>query len=215
MTVSELRAEGLSVDGGDRRVVDALDLQVRGGELLGLSGPTASGKTTLVYALAGLTAPAAGRLLVDGRPAVPWREISTAIVFQNLCLVAMLSAEETVALPLQAAGVPARETRARAGDALERLGLADHVGQLVATLSGGQRQRVAVARALAAQPDLLLADEPTSALDETLRDVVLAELVAQARRGAIVIVASGDTAVTAACDRVIELAPATRPREPA
>jgi ABC-type lipoprotein export system ATPase subunit len=208
MSIETLGAESIAVRGGGSVILEQLDLEARSGEALALGGPSASGKTTLLYALGGLAPLAGGRLLVDGRPSVPWREISTGIVFQNLCLVPMLSAEETVAIPMQARGLPRAEIARRATEALERLGLADHVGQLVGTLSGGQRQRVAVARALAAQPDLLLADEPTSALDEHWRDVVLSELVAQARRGAIVIVASGDAAVTGACDRVIELAPA-------
>jgi putative ABC transport system ATP-binding protein len=99
----------------------------------------------------------------------------------------------------------------RAADALGRLGLGDHVSQLVGTLSGGQRQRVAVARCLAAEPDLILADEPTSALDERWRTVVLAELRVQARRGAVVIIASGDAEVLSSCDRVIALTPAGAP----
>ena len=209
MSIETIRAQDLAVRGGDAVILDGFELEAHAGEVLGLSGPSASGKTTLLYALGGLAPLAAGQLLVDGRPTVPWREVSTAIVFQNLCLVPMLSAEETVALPLQSSGTPRAEIARRASAALTRLGLADHVTQLVGTLSGGQRQRVAVARALAAEPDLLLADEPTSALDEQLRDIVLSELVAQARRGSIVILASGDAEVTAACDRVIALEPAT------
>jgi ABC-type lipoprotein export system ATPase subunit len=205
MSIDALHAEAIAVRGGDAMILENLDLDARAGEVLGLSGPSASGKTSLLYALGGLAPLAAGRLLLDDRPAVPWRDADTAIVFQNLCLVPMLSAEETVAIPMQAAGGPRADTAQRATDALGRLGLADHVSQLVGTLSGGQRQRVAVARCLAAEPDLILADEPTSALDEHWRDVVLSELVASARRGAVVVIASGDAAVLSVCDRVIAL----------
>lgn len=206
MSVHELRGEGLAVRGGDEVILSGLDVLVPGGESLAIRGPSASGKTSLLYALAGLAPLAGGRLQIDGRPAVPWRDARAGIVLQNLCLVPMLSAAETVALPLQAAGGAGRaEVGARALAALERLGLADHAAQLVGTLSGGQRQRVAVARALASEPDLILADEPTSALDEHWRAVVLAELRAHAERDAVVILASGDADVADACDRVLEL----------
>jgi putative ABC transport system ATP-binding protein len=209
MSIAELRGEDLALVGGSTTILGGLDVHAVAGEVLAITGPSASGKTSLLYALGGLTPLAAGRLLADGDVTIPWRDLSTAIVLQNLCLVSTLTAQETVGLPLQAAGVPRSDVARRAAGALERLGLGDHLTQLVGTLSGGQRQRVAVARALAAEADLLLADEPTSALDEHWRAVVLDELVAQARRGAIVIVASGDPEVLAACDRVVDLALAT------
>jgi putative ABC transport system ATP-binding protein len=205
VSVGELRGERLEIRGGEETILQDLELHATAGEIVAIHGPSASGKTSLLYALGGLTPVAAGRLLLDGRVAVPWREVPTGIVLQNLCLVPMLSAEETVALPLQSAGVRRDEVARRATSTLERLGLADHLAQLVGTLSGGQRQRVAVARALAGDPDLILADEPTSALDEHWRTRVLDELRAQARRGAVVIIASGDAEVSAACDRVITL----------
>jgi putative ABC transport system ATP-binding protein len=206
MSIAELRGEQLEVRGGDEVILFGLDVVARAGRSLAIRGPSASGKTSLLYALGGLAPLAGGRLEIDGRPAVPWRDARTGIVMQNLCLVPMLSAAETVALPLQSEGAASRaEIIARALGALERLGLADHASQLVGTLSGGQRQRVAVARALASDPDLILADEPTSALDEHWRAVVLSELRAQAQRGAIVIIASGDESVAANCDEVLWL----------
>ena len=210
MSVHELRGERLEVRGSEEAILSGLDVVAHAGELLAIHGPSASGKTSLLYALGGLAPLALGRVLIDGRPAVPWRDARTGIILQNLCLVPMLSAGETVALPLQTAGgaVSRTEITERADAALARLGLADHVSQLVGTLSGGLRQRVAVARALAGEPDLILADEPTSALDEHWRAVVLAELRAHAERGAIVILGTGDAELAAGCDRVVELEPA-------
>jgi putative ABC transport system ATP-binding protein len=205
MSVEEIRGEGLDVLGGEAVILRGLNVHVRAGEILGITGASASGKTSLLYALAGLAPLAGGRLLINGRPAVAWRDAATAIVLQNLCLVPMLSAEETVALPLQSGEVSRSDVARRAAAALERLGLADHAAQLVGTLSGGQRQRVAIARALATDPDLILADEPASALDERWRDVVMDQLVTHARNGAVVIVASGDAEVTSVCDRVLSL----------
>ncbi|HTX11926.1 MAG TPA: ATP-binding cassette domain-containing protein [Solirubrobacteraceae bacterium] len=205
MSVGELKAEGLSIRDDATVFVKNLDLQVRAGQMLGVGGPSGSGKTTLLYAIGGLLPAAGGRMLLDGSPVVLWRDASVGIVFQNLCLVPLLSAQETVALPLQAKGISKREVAERSAAALTVLGLGEHTAQLVGELSGGQRQRVAVARALATQPDVILADEPTSALDPHWRQVVLELLIAEARRGAVVVVASSDSEVTSVCDALITL----------
>jgi putative ABC transport system ATP-binding protein len=206
LSVGELKAEALSIRDEATVFVENLDLQVRAGQMLGVGGPSGSGKTTLLYAIGGLLPAAAGRMLVDGSPVVLWRDVSVGIVFQNLCLVPLLSAQETVALPLQAKGISRREVAERSAAGLTVLGLGEHTAQLVGELSGGQRQRVAVARTLATQPDVILADEPTSALDPHWRQVVLELLIAEARRGAVVVVASSDSEVTSVCDALITLA---------
>ncbi|HLY48809.1 MAG TPA: ATP-binding cassette domain-containing protein [Solirubrobacteraceae bacterium] len=152
--------------------------------------------------IGGLVPAARGRLLADGHALALWREASIGLIFQNLCLVPFLSAQETVALPLQANGVSRAEVAERSAAALRDVGLGDHMAQLVGDLSGGQRQRVAVARALAHRPDVILADEPTAALDPHWRGVVLELLRTAARRGAIVVISSSDEEVVAACDEV-------------
>lgn len=205
MSVEEMRAEGITLLGGETVVVRDLDLHARAGQVIGVTGPSGSGKTTVLYALGGLIPTAGGRLLVDGRSVVPWRDGSVGLILQNLCLVPLLSAHETVALPLQASGTPRTEVAHRSLAALEALGLADHTAQLVGDLSGGQRQRVAVARALASRNDVVLADEPTSALDPHWRGVVLDLLMKEANRGAIVVVASSDAEVTSICDEIVSL----------
>jgi putative ABC transport system ATP-binding protein len=206
MSVGEITAEALSIRGDATVLVEDLNLRARAGEMLGVTGPSGSGKTTLLYAIGGLVPAAGGQMLVDGRPLVLWRDVSLGLVFQNLCLVPLLSAQETVALPLQAQGVSRAEVAERSVAALSTLGLGEHTAQLVSELSGGQRQRVAVARALATRPDVILADEPTSALDPHWRQVVLDLLIAEARRGALVVVASNDSEVTGVCDALITLA---------
>jgi putative ABC transport system ATP-binding protein len=205
MSVEELRAEGITLLGGETVVVRDLDLHARAGHVMGVTGPSGSGKTTVLYALCGLIPAAGGRLLVDGRSAVPWRDASVGLILQNLCLVPLLTAQETVALPLQASGTSRIEVAERSLAALDAIGLADHAAQLVGDLSGGQRQRVAVARALASHHDVVLADEPTSALDEHWRGVVLDLLVREATRGAVVVVASSDAEVTSICDEIVTL----------
>lgn len=215
MSVTEMTAEGLTVvagessrardSGGGSVLVRGLDLRARAGQVIGVAGPSGSGKTTVLYTLGGLIPAAGGRLLLDGCPVVLWRDASAGLIFQNLCLVPLLSAGETVALPLQSKRMPKALVAERSSSALARLGLADHVAQLVGELSGGQRQRVAIARALAGEPDVILADEPTSALDPHWRRVVLDLLVAEAKRGAVVVIASNDAQVTAVCDHVVRL----------
>jgi putative ABC transport system ATP-binding protein len=205
VSVTEMRAEDLTLVGGETVLVRALDLRARAGRLTGVTGASGSGKTTLLYALGGLIAPANGRLLLDGHPAVPWRDATVGLIFQNLCLVSLLSAQETVALPLQARGLPREEIERRTAAALEAVGLSEHAPQLVGDLSGGQRQRVAVARVVALEPQVILADEPTAALDERWRRVVLELLRGEARRGAVVVIASSDAEVITTCDERITL----------
>ena len=126
-------------------------------------------------------------------------------MLQGHGLLPVLTAAENVELPLQIRGNPARDTVARAHDALERAGLPDHDDRLVEELSGGQQQRVSVARALVLTPSILLADEPTSELDAVTRDLVLAALRAEADRGAVVVVATHDDEVAEQCDAVLHL----------
>jgi putative ABC transport system ATP-binding protein len=205
VSVGTVSARGLSVAEGEQTLIRDLDLRARAGNVLAITGPSGSGKTTLLYAICGLIAPTAGELLVDGRPLVLWRDASAAIIFQNLGLVPVLSAQETVALPLQLRDLTKLEVAERSMSALATLGLAGHAAQLVGDLSGGQRQRVAVARALAWRPDVVLADEPTAALDAHWRQIVLDLLLAEAARGSIVIVASSDPEVTAISDEIVTL----------
>jgi putative ABC transport system ATP-binding protein len=173
-----------------------------------VTGSSGAGKTTLLSVLAGLIDPTSGSVRFAGeavgRPTTGPRR-GTALVLQGHGLVPVLTAEENVLVALRALGMPAAETPARALIALDRVGVGDVADRLVAELSGGQAQRVSVARALAVGADLLLADEPTSELDEANRDVVVAELRAEAERGAAVVIATHDPEVAAACDAELHL----------
>lgn len=102
MSVTELRAEGLTVADRGAVVVRNLDLDARRGQLIGLTGPSDSGKSTVLHALGGLLPAVGGRLTVDGRGLTPWRDVLIGLILQNLGLVPFLSAAETVAVPLQA-----------------------------------------------------------------------------------------------------------------
>lgn len=205
----QLRAEGLTIRGESSVLVQDLSLTPEPGCMLALTGPSGSGKSSLLHVLAGLAVPATGRVLLGGSPATPWRDPRVALVLQNLLLVPVLTAYETVTVPLLTRGIAPAEISARARSTLTTLGLGDHLAQLVGDLSGGQRQRVAVARALAARPAVLLADEPASALDPQWRAVVFDQLSAEASRGASVILATSDPDALARCDQVLMLGAAS------
>lgn len=187
-----------------RVLLDDIDLDFHPGELTALSGPSGSGKTTLLSIAGGLVEATQGTATLGGRPM--WQGTGdprpeVAFVLQVYGLVPILSARENVSIALRARGVPPEEADERAEAALARFHIADLGDRQVEELSGGQMQRVACARGFVVGADVLLADEPTSELDEGNRSVVLAELRAEAERGAVVVVATHDPAVVAACDR--------------
>jgi putative ABC transport system ATP-binding protein len=201
---------------GDAQVhaLQGVTLEVAAGELLVVRGPSGSGKTTLLNVLGGLDAPTSGRVWLGEREltAVPADEVLAArrdeigYVFQSFGLVPVLSAAENVEVPLRLRRVPAGERAERVADALERVGLSGHADQRPYELSGGQQQRVGIARALVAEPRVLLADEPTGQLDSaTGRRVMdlLRELVHTA--GTAAVVTTHDPELVARADRVVDL----------
>jgi len=202
-----LEASGLRVHRGGRTLFSDISLAVSPGERIAVTGPSGSGKTSLLSVLAGLAAPDAGIVLRASAPVsagrLPGR---TAAVLQGFGLVSLLTAAENVEIGLRAAGIPARSAMDAAAQALAGLGLGDHADHLVQELSGGQQQRVAVARALASEPELLIADEPTAEQDAVARELVLARMFAVATAGGAIVLATHDPEVAARCDRVISLA---------
>lgn len=201
--------------GGGRTAVQALEdvsFTVDRSEYVSLIGPSGSGKTTLVHLLAGLDTPTAGTVEFDGRDVAALADRARTrlrlerigLVFQRFHLLSSLSARSNVALPLLERGVDKRTRRQRATTLLERVGLGDRVDHRPAELSGGEQQRVAVARALANDPDLLLADEPTGELDTETGQRIL-DLFADLADDHAVVVASHDDRVSAAADRVLRL----------
>jgi putative ABC transport system ATP-binding protein len=176
--------------------LDDVTLRVEPGQLVALLGPSGSGKTTLLTILAGLIAPDRGRVDAQGR---------VAFVLQGYGLVSLLSAIENVEVALRAIGRAGRDATDLATVALDRVGLSPYAEHLVDELSGGQQQRTAVARALALEPDILLADEPTAEQDPQSRELVLDQLLGVASTGAAVVIATHDPEVAVRCDHVVEL----------
>jgi ABC-type lipoprotein export system ATPase subunit len=194
--------------------VSAVDLEIAPGRLHVLSGPSGCGKTTLIHLIAGLDRADAGTITLLGtdlgacaRTALAeLRRRHVAIVPQATALVPFLDARENVELALIARGATARDARERAREALALVGLEEVAHHPAGRLSSGQRQRAAVARAVAARPDLLLADEPTANLDERSA-VLVADLLAETARahGTAVLCATHDHSVEHRADLVTHL----------
>jgi thiamine transport system ATP-binding protein len=160
---------GVGIDG--RRILDDVTLDVADGERLALLGPSGSGKSTALRVIAGLQAPSAGRVLLDGRDVtrVPAHLRGVGLVFQDAALFPHRDVAGNVGFGPRVAGLTDDERRTRVSEALELVGLAGTERRDVTTLSGGEAQRVALARALAPRPEVLLLDEPLGALDGPLR----------------------------------------------
>jgi putative ABC transport system ATP-binding protein len=202
-----LEGRGLRFELGGRVILDDVDLDVGPGECLAVVGPSGSGKTSLLALLAGLAAPDAGSVTVDGRPVEQVSHADLAVVLQGYGLVSLFTAAENVEAALRAAGRDPREVGEEAAAALESLGLGGHEEQLIEELSGGQQQRVAVARALALRPQLLIADEPTAEQDKASRQLVLDRLFDVRHRDGSLVLATHDPEVAERCDLILELHP--------
>jgi putative ABC transport system ATP-binding protein len=217
-TRTVLRAQGLTrVFGTGAGEVHALTdavLGVAAGELLVVRGPSGSGKTTLLNLLGGLDRPTSGsvwlgdaELTAMGEKAVlTARRDRIGYVFQSFGLVPVLSAAENVEVPLRLRRTPPAERAERVAAALAAVGLEGHAKQRPYELSGGQQQRVGIARALVADPEVLLADEPTGQLDSATAAVVM-DLLREVThaRGVAAVVSTHDPELMARADRVVEL----------
>ena len=204
--MSRFVIEGVTVRNLDGELVSDLSLTLSGGEVLAVTGASGSGKSSLIHVLAGLAPAYSGRVLFNERPVAPNDGAALGLVLQHHHLPGMLTAHEVVGLPLQARGRERSEVAERSERMLAALGLGDQAHQSISELSGGQRQRVAVARALAGDPELILADEPVAGLDQASRAAVVGRLLDAARAGAIVILASSDPELIGQCSRVLTLA---------
>lgn len=186
-----------------------LDLQVRAGQILGVTAPSGAGKSTLLATLAGLVPPISGRVLVDEVDVtdLPVHQRRIAMVFQEPALFGHLNVLDNVAYGPRRHGLRKALARARARELLAWVGLGDLAERSVRTLSGGQAQRVALVRALAAHPAVLLLDEPFSALDAPLRQRLgdeLAQIVRERGVAALHVTHDPDEALRI-CDGVLQL----------
>jgi ABC-type lipoprotein export system ATPase subunit len=212
-----LRTQGLRKEYGREaglvRAVDGVDLEVAQGETVAIMGPSGCGKSTLLYLLGGLDRASGGEIWLDGQNLTQMSERALArlrrdaigFVFQAFQLMDELTAVENVELPALLAGRSPRAARKRALDLLEQVGLADRAKFLPTQLSGGQRQRVAVARALVADPLVVLADEPTGNLDSAATVDVLRLFDQLHTAGQTLVIVTHDPRVAATADRMISM----------
>jgi putative ABC transport system ATP-binding protein len=193
-----------------------VSLRIRAGEVVAVMGPSGSGKSTLLNLVAGLDRPSKGSITMDGieinglseGALARYRRMKIGLIFQFFNLLDNLTVLDNVLIPAQlaGAGMSRQDSRPRARQLLETLGIGDAAERYPARLSGGQRQRVAIARALINRPALLLADEPTGALDTRSGEQVLDLLRDLNRAGQAIILVTHDPRLAERCaDRTVTL----------
>lgn len=195
------------------RVLKNINLTVEQGEYLAIMGPSGSGKTTLMNLIGCLDVPTSGTYELSGKnlknigdnALADIRNKYIGFVFQNFYLMPKLDAVDNVALPLLYAGVPLKERRARAVEALNAVGLGERIHFRPNQLSGGQCQRVAIARAIVTKPTLLLADEPTGALDTKSGNQIMEIFRKLSEDGMTIIMITHAPAVAECADKIYHI----------
>jgi putative ABC transport system ATP-binding protein len=197
----------------ETHALSGIHLQVRRGEFLAIAGPSGCGKSTLLSILGLLDSPTEGVYNLNGRNVAGLnaeerariRNREVGFIFQSFNLIGDLSVYENVELPLVYRGMKPAERKTRVLEALERVQMSHRKNHLPSQLSGGQQQRVAVARALAGNPEILLADEPTGNLDSKNGEVVMELLTRLNHEGSTICMVTHDERYTKTARRVVHL----------
>jgi len=211
LTLSDARLK-LMGNAGPVEILKGITLDVTRGETLGLTGPSGSGKSSLLMLMGGLERATGGLVEALGQDLGAMGEDALArfrrnhmgVVFQSFHLIPTMTALENVATPLELAGAPDAFTRA--AEELEAVGLGGRVDHYPAQLSGGEQQRVALARAAVVRPEILLADEPTGNLDGSTGEAIMELLFGlRDRHGATLVLVTHAPELAERCDRVVQL----------
>ncbi|MFJ5714889.1 ABC transporter ATP-binding protein [Neobacillus sp. NPDC093127] len=192
-------------------VLNGISLEIEQGEFVAIMGPSGSGKSTLMNIIGCLDKPTEGEYYLGGENVSHYsekelarvRNQSIGFVFQQFHLLPRLTALKNVELPMIYAGISKKERRARAEEALLKVGLGDRMDHLPNALSGGQKQRVAIARSIVNKPKLILADEPTGALDSKTSKDIMEQFLGLNGEGVTVIVVTHESEVAAYANRTI------------
>ena len=209
-----IELENITRSFGSLQVLKGVSLKVEKGEVISITGPSGAGKTTLLQIMGSLDKPDAGRVLYNGQDITrmdekelsAFRNRHIGFVFQFHQLLPEFTALENITIPMLIAGIAMRQATARGKELLELLGLEDRADHKPSELSGGEKQRIAVARALANQPDVILADEPSGSLD-TKNKEELHNLFFNLRDqlGQTFVIVTHDESLAAMTDRTIHL----------
>ena len=209
-----IELENITRSFGTLQVLKGISLNIERGEVVSITGPSGAGKTTLLQIMGSLDKPDGGRVLYDGKDITRMneKEISAfrnkhiGFVFQFHQLLPEFTALENITIPMLIAGQGMRQANARARELLELLGLADRADHKPSELSGGEKQRIAVARALANQPDVILADEPSGSLDTKNKEELHKLFFSlRDRLGQTFVIVTHDESLAAMTDRTIHL----------
>ena len=190
-----------------------VNLEVERGEFVAVNGPSGSGKSTLLSICGLLDAPSAGTYVLNGHDAsrlnararATVRNREVGFIFQSFNLIGDLTVFENIELPLTYLGLPTAERRDRVEAVLERVNMSSRANQMPSQLSGGGQQRVAVARAIAGEPQIILADEPTGNLNSTQAETVISMLTELHASGSTILLVTHDPRWQGMVQRSVEL----------
>ena len=199
--------------GSELVVLKDINNYIEKGELVALTGPSGAGKSTLMHIMGGLDKPTSGEIIfndnniynMDEESLNKYRGIHMGFIFQFHYLLEDFTALENVMIPMLLSGKNEKDALIRAKELVELVGLKERLNHFPAELSGGEQQRIAVARAIANNPDIILADEPTGNLDKANSLLVLDILKEHSKKGASIVIVTHDEYIASECTRKIEL----------
>lgn len=209
-----IKASDIHKSFGQLKVLKGIDLEVRKGEIVSITGASGAGKSTLLQILGTLSTPDSGSLEIDGTrvdrmsrdEAADFRCRKIGFVFQAHHLLPEFTAEENVMIPAMIAGVPQKKARERAAELISLLGLEERRSHKPSELSGGEQQRIATARALVNSPAVLFADEPTGNLDSvTKQEIHKLFFELRDKLGQTIVIVTHDPELASLCDRCLTM----------